>query len=180
VGVTIRPAEPQDSEAMGRVHVAAWQRAYRGLMPDDFLDGLDSAARGRRWHAALLAGPGGGCYREGDFEGLALVVEGDDAEVAGISVVGPPRRPEPPSVGELWMINLAPTAWGRGLGRALLASSIDALRGQHFEEAVLWVVSGNAQARRFYERAGWHPDGTQHQERRRGFDVVEARYRRSL
>lgn len=165
---------------MGRVHIAAWQVAYRGLMPDDFLEGLDGAVRGGRWHGALSAGPGEGRYQEGELEGLALVVEGDDGEVAGISVVGPPRRSEPPSVGELWMINLDPGAWGMGLGRALLAAATEALRTMGFEEAVLWVLSGNVRARRFYERAGWEPDGAQHEDRTRGFEVIEVRYRRAL
>ena len=165
---------------MGLVHIAAWQAAYRGLIPDDFLDGLDSAVRGERWHAALSAGPGGGRYQEGDLEGLALVIEDEGGVVAGISVVGPPRRPEPDSVGELWMINLAPPTWGSGLAQALLAAATDELRRMGFEDAVLWVLDGNARARRFYERAGWQADGTEYVDGRRGYKVVEVRYRRPL
>jgi GNAT superfamily N-acetyltransferase len=165
---------------MGRVHIAAWRAAYRGLMPDDFLDGLDSVARGQRWHAALAAGPGDGRYRQDGLEALALVVERADGDVAGISVVGPARRPEEASAGELWMINLEPSAWGRGLGRVLLHEATAALRHLGYDEAVLWVVAGNDRARRFYEHAGWHPDGTEHEEQTRGFPVVEVRYRRRI
>ena len=31
----------------------AWQRAYRGLMPDDYLDGLSAADRTGMWAASL-------------------------------------------------------------------------------------------------------------------------------
>ena len=34
--VTVRPATVADAPAMGRLHVRAWQAAYRGHMPDDY------------------------------------------------------------------------------------------------------------------------------------------------
>lgn len=36
----VRTARPTDAAAMGALVVRAWQAAYRGLMPDDYLDGL--------------------------------------------------------------------------------------------------------------------------------------------
>jgi RimJ/RimL family protein N-acetyltransferase len=177
---TVRPARPEDSEAIGRVHVAAWRAAYRGLMPDDFLDSLDPAARARRWRAALLEGPGDGRYWAEGHEALALIIEDDDGQVAGINVVGPSRRQEPAGVGELWMINLEPAAWGRGLATELLGAASDELRRSGYVEAVLWVVAGNARARRFYEREGWKHDGTELTDNARGFPVTELRYRREL
>ncbi|MGH9010932.1 MAG: GNAT family N-acetyltransferase [Acidimicrobiia bacterium] len=177
---TVRPARPEDSEALGRVHIAAWQAAYRGLMPGAFLDALDPAARAKRWRAALLEGPGDGRYRAEGFEALTLVIEGDDGQVAGIGVVGPPRRTEPSGVGELWMINLEPAVWGSGLGTQLLAVATDELRRAGYVEAVLWVLAANHRARRFYEREGWKPDGTEITDGARGFPVTELRYRRSL
>jgi len=38
--VTVRYATVGDAPALGRVHVRAWLAAYRGQMPDDYLDGL--------------------------------------------------------------------------------------------------------------------------------------------
>jgi len=177
---TVRFARPEDSEAIGRVHIAAWQAAYRGLMPEDFLDSLDPAARAQRWRTGLEDGPGEGRYRAEGLEARALVIEGDDGHVAGISVVGPSRRAESSGVGELWMINLEPIAWGTGLGTQLLDAAIDELRGGGYVEAVLWVLAGNRRARRFYERQGWKPDGTEITGDARGFPVTELGYRRPL
>lgn len=50
--------------------------------------------------------------------------------------------------------------WGTGRGRALLAAAEERLRGDGFDEAVLWVLAGNDRARRFYEAAGWAHDGS--------------------
>jgi hypothetical protein len=38
--VRVCSATVADAPAMGRVHVRAWQAAYRGHMPDDYLGGL--------------------------------------------------------------------------------------------------------------------------------------------
>ena len=42
----IRPATLADTEGIGLAHVRSWQSAYRGKMPQDYLDGLDPAVRG--------------------------------------------------------------------------------------------------------------------------------------
>ena len=47
--VTVRPATVADAPAMGRLVVRAWQAAYRGHMPDDYLDGLRPEDRAAYW-----------------------------------------------------------------------------------------------------------------------------------
>jgi len=47
--VTVRHAAVGDAPALGRVHVRAWQAAYRGQMPDDYLDGLRPEEREAGW-----------------------------------------------------------------------------------------------------------------------------------
>jgi hypothetical protein len=43
---------------------------------------------------------------------------------------------------------------------------------------VLWVLAGNARARRFYEIAGWVADGAERTSEVFGATVSEVRYRR--
>jgi hypothetical protein len=49
-----------------------------------------------------------------------------------------------------------------------------------FAEAVLWVLGTNERARRFYEAAGWEPDGNTKVEDRASGTLHEVRYQRSL
>lgn len=107
-----------------------------------------------------------------------LVVETDDGEVVGFVVTGPSRSGE--SAGEVQVLNVDPAHWGRGMGRLLLAAAESELRAADFEVAVLWVVEGNARARRFYESAGWDPDGGSKVDHRFGTGVVEVWYRFDL
>ena len=49
----IRAARAADAEQIALVHVWSWQSAYRGLMPQAPLDGLDPAQRVGRWELVL-------------------------------------------------------------------------------------------------------------------------------
>jgi ribosomal protein S18 acetylase RimI-like enzyme len=163
----VRFAVVDDADAIGHVHVAAWQAAYRGQLSDGLLDGLDPAVWAGTWRERVRS-----------KEAVPLVVEDEEGVVVGIAHVGPDR--EHPERGELWMINVAPEAWGKGLGRALLERATDELRAAGYEDAVLWVLDGNARARRFYEAAGWRADGTAKRQDMGGTLVTELRYRRDL
>jgi len=48
----LRPAEPADAMGVARVHVRSWQAAYRGLLPDAYLDGLRAEDRAQRYRFA--------------------------------------------------------------------------------------------------------------------------------
>jgi hypothetical protein len=58
---------------------------------------------------------------------------------------------------------------------------IEAARGrlahQGYENASLWVLSGNRRAERFYMIDGWEPDGTRRQDQIGGLTVTENRCR---
>src|ERR1700694_1830010 len=41
--LAIRQARPEDARAIARVHIKSWQQAYRGQLPDSFLEALDAS-----------------------------------------------------------------------------------------------------------------------------------------
>lgn len=171
--VTVRTAVLDDAAAMGEAHVAAWQGAYRGIMPDSFLDALDPQERAQQWQAVIERSPT-------PTEGRRLVAE-LDGDVVGVALVWAARDDgSPPGLGELILINLAPIAWGTGAGTALLAECEASLAACGYAEAILWVATGNARARRFYEREGWSDDGGTRTEEVDGAVVDETRYRKAL
>jgi ribosomal protein S18 acetylase RimI-like enzyme len=155
-----------DAPAMGRLHVRAWQAAYRGQMPDGYLDGLRAEDRAVYWDGVLR--------REGR-RSVILVAE-RDGEVIGFAAAGP--SPDPQGAGELYAINIDPAHWGAGAGRALLEAAQAELARLGFAEAVLWVLPANVRARRFYEIAGWTADGTERTSEAFEVSFAEVRYRR--
>jgi GNAT superfamily N-acetyltransferase len=171
--VVVRAAAVDDADAIGRIHVIAWQATYPGLLPQSFLDGLSIVDRQASWRHGLT-------QRLTDRS--TLVVEDASGSVRGFTTVGDERgeAPHGPEVGELWAINLEPDAWGRGLGTALLRGAERELTARGQTSAVLWTVRGNVRARRFYEREGWALDGGVKTSTFGGTQVPEVRYRRDL
>jgi ribosomal protein S18 acetylase RimI-like enzyme len=164
-----RDAVLEDGPALGRVWVQAWRAAYAGLMPDEYLAGLDPTAVLGRFERALLAG-------------RSLLVLEVDRAVVGFSRYGPSRDPATgPQTGEVIAINVVPSRWRQGLGTALLGETLRRLRLKGFSEATLWVLHGNARARRFYEALGWRLEGAEkHDDTLTGFPLHEVRYRIAL
>lgn len=165
MSVVVRPSRLADSEELGSVHVAAWQSAYRGIVPDDHLDGLDPAANARR-RRRNFADPA--------RTGTELVAE-LDGRIVGFSYFGPPRDDVADGWGELWVINLHPDVWRQGIGTTLFAAAVDGLRKRGYRHGYLWVIDGNQRALEFYRRQGWHPDGVTKTDLRFGPPISELR-----
>jgi GNAT superfamily N-acetyltransferase len=84
-----------------------------------------------------------------------------------------------PNFGELLAIYVDPDHMGTGVGRLLIAAARERLRRVGVTSAALWVLDGNARARRFYERDGWRFDGARRMETYGNAPVDEVRYRRT-
>ncbi len=167
----VRPARVGDADGIGRVHVRSWQAAYRGLLPQVYLDDLDPARRGELWRDLIELGP---------RHRAAVLVADVGGVVVGFADVGPSRDADCGDAGELRAIYLLPEQWGHALGRDLMASALATLAGFGFRQATLWALEGNDRARRFYVAGGWAPDGASKRDDRRGFPVTEVRYRRHV
>ena len=167
---TVRQARLADADALGHVHVRAWQEAYRGIMPDDFLDALDPAQRATMWRDRL---------RDPEV-GVEVLVAIEGGALVGFAVIGPLRGGSAGSVGELQAINLAPATWRRGIGSRLLAASQDRLAELGYDRGLLWVAENNERARRFYEQHGWTPTDERRSEEILGITLDQIAYTRAL
>jgi GNAT superfamily N-acetyltransferase len=173
----LRPAEPGDGAALAAIQRRAWRRSYRGLISDRFLDELDFSYLGAYWTGRATVSP---------TPRHRLLIAGGRGEAHGVVDLGPARdddlaAPDPdglPAVGEIRSLYIDPTVHGRGLGTAVLDAAVDALLAQGCPELVLWVIEGNATARRFYEHRGWAADGARRTTPVADEAVVEVRYRR--
>lgn len=167
---SIRLATAADAPGISRLQVRAWRAAYRGLLPDALLAALSVERREdiwRRWH---------------DDQPLRRIwVAEQPPGLVGFVATGPGRDDDAiASAGEVYAIYVEPALIGSGLGRRLLARAVTGLRAQGFAQATLWVLEGNARARRFYEAAGWRADGASKSQRWEGCEPVEVRYARTL
>lgn len=167
----IRPATPDDAEAVADLSVRGWQAAYRGIVPDTVLDRLSGERRAIGWRAAI--------ERSATSDERVWIL----ASPAGLLgfVAGGPARDEsakpPAGAGEIYAIYLEPTELRRGHGRRLFGHAVADLVDRGFDPIVVWVFDANAQARRFYEAVGFHSDGERAAITFDGVPVDEVRYR---
>jgi len=150
--VVVREAVPDDADAIADAHVEAWREAYRHAVPAALLD--DPAFRTSRfegWRRRLVdeLRPDGWDLDDTIFAALL------DGRVVGFGHVGRSRgdRIGQPD-GELYGFYVHPDAWGSGVADALIDRCHRAL-AVRFDDALLWVLTDNPRARRFYERNGW-------------------------
>ena len=162
----VRDAVPEDALGIAGVQNRTWQEAYAHVFPAAQLASLDDERRAEWWTGLLEQRPA---------RSHTVVVDGAYG-VAGFVSVGPALA-EPPPLGELYSIYVLPDESGRGLGQALMAEAVSRLRGEGFAEAILWVLEENPRTRRFYEAAGWRPDGGVKDETMLDTAVRELRYR---
>ena len=160
----VRPARPDDAVALGKIHVTAWQQAYRGVFTDDFLDGLDSEARADWFRRTIGSGP-------------EILVTEESGRVAGFCIFGPADEE---GWAEVYAIYIAPDLWGRGHGRALLEATEQRLADSGYGRVLLWVVDSNRGARAFYERVGWSLGRRVRLEEIGGAQVTLVRYQKLL
>jgi len=158
--------------AVARVHVLSWQAAYRNILPDDYLDQLRPEDRAAKY----------------DFASrdplkpstIVAVEEGMSPAIQGFATTMPVTDSDMPGYGELCALYIDPQQWGKGLGVALVSAARTHMFEHGFRNAILWVLTGNVRAERFYQNDGWAADGVRRKATVWGIEVDEIRYARRL
>jgi GNAT superfamily N-acetyltransferase len=112
----IRLAQPEDAMAVARVHVRSWQAAYRGLLPDDYLDKLRPEDRAKTYDFSTL-----------DPSKPRTIVADENGVIYGFATTAPARDSDRPDHGELCGFYVEPERWGRGIGVELISAARDRL-----------------------------------------------------
>lgn len=167
----IRPAQPEDALAVARVHVRSWQAAYRNILPDDYLDQLRPEDRAAKYDFASGT----------PLKPRTIVaLEAMGTEIQAFATTMPMTGSGLSGHGELCALYVDPRHWGKGLGTALLSAARAQMFECGFRQAVLWVLTGNVRAERFYQNDGWAADGIRRKATVWDIEVDEIRYARQL
>lgn len=164
----IRHARKSDADGVAQVHVRSWQAAYRGLLPDAYLEALKPEDRAGHYR-----------FEDPDPDVPLTLVGLEGNTITGFATLGP-CADDPDEAGELYGLYVDPPFWGTGVGRSLIATARDTLRARGSGRAVLWVLAGNERAERFYRIDGWSGDNVHRHAEVWGIGVEELRYSRGL
>jgi L-amino acid N-acyltransferase YncA len=166
----IAPAKLEDARQVAEIHVTAWQSAYHGILPTEYLASLSVDKREAMWRESIV---------KGEPELLVAKVEGG---MVGWVAFGPCRdEGSPAGSGEVWAIYVAPSSWSSGVGRVLWRGARARMLERGFKTVSAWVLMQNARAIRFYRAAGFAADLPSVKEfELGGRQVQEIRYARAL
>lgn len=167
--VSIRPAELKDAPGIAKVHVRTWQCAYKGQMPDSYLDSLSIERRTESWQHILSNSES----KDNAKTFVALI----NGEVVGFCSVSHCRDNDMSSdTGELWSIYVDQDQMGKGIGTALWNEGLNYLKKEGYKKATLWVLDTNEKTIKWYEDKGWKVEGKTKVDVRDGFKLHETRY----
>jgi len=186
--VVIRAGSAAHAAQIAAVQRETWFAAYEGVIAPEVIDRVtvpDDGARIRQsfrtrpWQRMLVAvDPGTGDPDAGGIVGYASF--GPETDVLNAPWPHPLTADgEGGRVAELYALYVRPAWWSTGTGRALMEKVLARSAAAGYRFITLWVLRDNQRARRFYERAGFAPDGATNVLTGLG-GVLEVRYRRGL
>lgn len=139
-----REATSADWEAIAALHALSWQKAYRGALRDEFLDGPVVESRRERWQQR---------FSEPPPNQYVVLAENDDGSLAGF---GAAYGEEHEDWGTLLdNLHVHPDLHEQGIGKQLVRRVARWCRDEHPALGMyLSVLEQNERAQRFYEGLG--------------------------
>ncbi len=156
--------ESDDRQAISRIYEESWKYAYRGIIPQDYLDAIPAG----RWVNRI---------NDPNMHSVVLL---DKEKAIGTSSFCESRIEEMRGHGEIVSIYLLPEYMGKGYGKLLLNADIEQLKELGYSEIFLWVLEENKRARAFYESFGFIKSEKILKETIGGKEITEVQYRYSI
>lgn len=138
----IRKREKNDCMAVAHVVTLAWNQTYKGIVNDDFLNGLYENEEQR----------GINSYNKFDENKNHQFVLEVDGKVVGFVNVGEANE-EYENCGELHAIYILEEYKGKGLGKKLFDAGIEELKRMGYDKMLIGCLDGNP-SNEFYKHMG--------------------------
>lgn len=158
--MNIEKITERNASRASHIYALSWKSAYRGIVPQAYLDELSL----ERWTPVLA---------HSNRSGYLLCDEGRDVATSSISAA---RDEQMAGWGEIMSLYVHPQAFRKGYGAFLFSYVTKQLKQAGFEKIYLWVLEENVNARAFYERMGFVPNGDRSMISIGGKECVEIRY----
>lgn len=143
-----RPATASDAQALALVHSASIYATFKGILDDYVAErSLDYCLRA--WKERLA--------QEGKSQTIVLM---HGEQIAGFVTSAASKDANlRERTGAIDRIYVHPQFWRKGLGQQLISCGEKLLVERGYKTISLWVFEANENARRFYERNSYKPDG---------------------
>ena len=134
--IIIRNADKGDVRKISQILVEDWQKAYRGIMDDAFLDSMNVD---RRYEIEVKR------YQK-------YVVAADGHEILGYAWLE--AAAEEPADCEVVALYVSYSQRNKGIGKRLMEWAENEFRANGKKSMIVWCLKANREARGFYEKIG--------------------------
>ena len=138
----IRRATIGDILQIAKVHVESWQKSFRGIAPQKYLDNLSIEKREKAFRERFF-----------DKDYQMFVAETAENKIVGFADFGKGRDDQPEYKSELYAIYLLPAFQGKGIGGELFKKGVKDLLDQGCNSMYLQALEVSPY-RGFYEKMG--------------------------
>ncbi|WP_312642262.1 GNAT family N-acetyltransferase [Hydrogenoanaerobacterium sp.] len=164
MNIEIKRATVGDADAISKIHAASWKKAYRGIIPQKYLDDL----KDNFWVPAFEDWIGNEIF-------TVYLICADDVPI-GCTAYGKARDSKMPNWGEIVSVYMHPDYYGKGYGRRLFDFVLSCIKQDGYRNCYLWVLKENLTARRFYEKSGFCCSQDEYISEIMGKQIVDVRY----
>ena len=165
--IIIRKVLSEEAYKYTSLHIACWQDAYKGIIPEYYLTHMieETEDRTERMRKSLV-NPG-----ESKFYCVEI-----DNEMIGRLIICKSRDIDKPDAGEVAAIYLLKKYWNKGYGQRIMSFALEELKNDGYTEVILWVLAENRRAIRFYEKCGFALESNTNKIFDAGIPLEEVRY----
>lgn len=143
----IKPLISEDeAKQTSKLFQKSWQDAYKGILPDVFLDNIPENAWVKRLNES-------GRHN--------LIFEDDNNVVQAAVSYGRPRDTRMLGCGELMALYVSPDYKGYSVGKTLLNAAENELKKMGYGKIYLWCLADDENAQKFFEHFGWRNIATE-------------------
>lgn len=145
--ISLRRATVADAEAIAQVRIESWRVTYRGMIPDSYLDGMQLEDSVQHWRSILQILPE-------KTDQLCVIVAESEGQLIGFASGMLLPETKLGMQAEVSALYLRP-AWQRsGIGRRMLQKVARTVQALGADSLLVWVLSDNLAARKFYAQMG--------------------------
>ncbi|MBQ8654967.1 MAG: GNAT family N-acetyltransferase [Clostridia bacterium] len=162
--ISFREGDSRDAALISHINATSWRKAYRGIIPQHYLDRLPD----EYWVPSVRA-----WLDSGRFSALIVL---EDKKPQGACIYGRSRDESLAGWGEIVSLYLLPEARRRGLGSRLLEEAVSRLQADGYARLFVWSFEKNLPADAFYRRHGFFPSTDRESVPLGGAVIHERRY----
>lgn len=144
VNYRIRLATSDDIKQIAKLYIKSWRKTYKGLLRQEYLDGLTEEVVCRRWNEYI------GLPRHGIF--VAVSDDEGVSELLGFGAFKPYHRLD--NCIYIESLHVDKSRRKQGIGTALIKQIYDMGKGENYGQMAVCLVKGNDTARNLYVGLG--------------------------